>query len=129
MSGTARVALAACAAGALLHLYTAVFKAEGGPSLFLAGLVLLSLAPYAVAALLARRPRGGPLALGFALASLLADGYMHYAVFVAPKSSTAALGLLFMPIWNLLVVGPAGAALAWLGHRLLVRSHRTGGAS
>ena len=56
--------------------------------------------------------------LGGAAASLLADIYMHYSVFVAPKGSTAALGLLALPIWNLLVIGPAGAVLLWICYRL-----------
>jgi len=99
-----------CAAGLALHLYTAVFKAsaDAGASLFLVGLWLFSCAPYFIAAVLARR--GRPVwGLGAAAASLAADVFMHYSVFSAPKGSTAALGLLFMPLWNLLVIGPAGA--------------------
>jgi len=119
-----RLALAACSAGVLLHLYTAAFKAEGGISAFLVGLVLLSCAPYAIAAVLATRGRRALLALGAAGASLLADLYMHYSVFIAPQSSTAALGLLVMPVWNLLVVGPLGAVLLWLVHRIVAGSRR-----
>lgn len=121
------MALALCGAGVALHLYTALFKAEGGMGAiaFLIGLLLWSCAPYAIAALLAqgRRVLWG---LGAAAACLVADGFMHYSVFVAPKGSTAALGLLFVPLWNLLVVGPAGALLCWLAYRV---AGRRGGAA
>jgi len=120
-----KLTLTLSAAGVLLHLYTAVFRADGGLSWFLLGLVLLSCLPYGVAVALTRARRASLLALGWAIASLLADLYMHYSVFVAPKGSTAALGLLFMPIWNLLVVGPVGAVVVWGCHRLLVGRHRT----
>ena len=112
--------LALCGAGVALHLYTAVFKAEGGLGAvaFLIGLLLWSCTPYAIAALLARG-RHAVWGLGAAAACLAADLFMHYSVFVAPKGSTAALGLLFMPLWNLLVVGPAGALLCWLVQRVL----------
>ena len=120
-------AMALCGAGLVLHLYTALFKAEGGmgAAAFLIGLFLWSCAPYAIAALLARGRRV-LWGLGAAAACLVADGFMHYTVFVAPKGSKAALGLLFMPLWNLLVVGPAGALLCWLVYRV---AGRRGGAA
>lgn len=34
------------------------------------------------------------------------DVWMHLEIFVFPSSSTAALGLLFMPLWNLVLVIP-----------------------
>lgn len=121
------VALALCGVGVVLHLYTALFKAEGGMDAiaFLIGLLLWSCSPYAIAALLARGRRV-LWGLGAAAACLAADVFMHYSVFVAPKGSTAALGLLFMPLWNLLVIGPAGALLCWLAYRFF--GHRRGAA-
>lgn len=114
--------LALCGLGVALHLYTAIFKAEGGMGAigFLVGLLLWSCTPYALAAMLAlaRRPVPG---LGAAASCLVADLFMHYSVFIAPRGSTAALGLLFMPLWNLLFVAPAGALLFWLAHRVLAR--------
>ena len=118
-SSASRIALLASAAGALLHLYTAAFKATGGLSLFLAGLVLLSCLPYAIATSLASRPRTSVLGLGAALACLVVDVCIHYAIFVAPKSSTAAVGLVVTPLLNLLVAGPLGALVFWLGARLV----------
>ncbi len=122
----AKTALMLCAAGVALHLYTAVFKAsaDAGASTFLVGLWLFSCAPYGIAAVLVRRRR--PVwALGAAAASLAADVFMHYSVFIAPKGSTAALGLLFMPLWNLLVIGPAGALV--FGFALWAWGQRSGG--
>lgn len=119
-----KLALAICFTAVLLHLYTALFRAEGGAKAFLIGLVLLSFSPYVIAAALALSHRGKVLGLGGAAASILADIYMHYSVFVEPKGSTAALGLLAMPIWNLLAIGPAGAGLLWVGVKLFARNHK-----
>ncbi|MES2610280.1 MAG: hypothetical protein V4679_08575 [Pseudomonadota bacterium] len=121
-------ALALCGVGVALHLYTALFKAEGGMDAiaFLIGLLLWSCTPYAIAALLSRGRRV-LWGLGAAAACLAADVFMHYSVFIAPKGSTAALGLLFMPLWNLLVIGPAGALLFWLAHRILARQRGSAG--
>ena len=55
---------------------------------------------------------------GAAMAVLLAiDLLVHYDVFIAPKSSTAALALMFVPLWNILVFGPAAFLIAWLAQR------------
>ena len=108
-----KVVLIVCAAGVALHGYTALFKAEGGVSPFLVALFLWSCLPYGIAAVLGRRGNRPALALGAALGALAGDLFMHYSVFVAPKGSTAALGLLFMPLWNLLLLAPAGAVVAW----------------
>ena len=114
-----------CFAGALLHLYTAMFRAEGGASASLVGLVLLSCSPCAIAAVLAVSRPGKVFGLGGAAASLLADMYMHYSVFLAPKASTAALGLLAMPIWKLVAIGPAGAVLLWFWSKRRSGEHPT----
>lgn len=124
---TKTITFALCGAGVALHFYTALFKAEGGMDAiaFLLGLLLWSCTPYAIAAALA----GGHRAvwgLGAAAACLAADLFMHYSVFVAPKGSTAALGLLFMPLWNLFVIGPVGALLCWLVQRVLRRRGAAG---
>jgi len=56
-----------------------------------------------------------------ASAALIADALTFWSVFIQPKSSTAALGLLFTPIWNLLLIAPAVAALAFIFTRGLKR--------
>ena len=118
-----RITFALCCAGALLHLYTAAFDADGKLSAFLIGLVVWSCLPYAVSASFActKPKRLQVLGLGAAAASLAGDGFMHYAV-VTSSSSTAALGLLFMPLWNLVALGPAGALSAWIIAKVRARS-------
>jgi hypothetical protein len=109
-----RFALLCSMAGVALHLYTVTFQAEGSFSFFLAGLFLWSCAPYAVALgllLMAKKP---VLAAGYAAASFGLDVFMFVSVFVWHSSSTAALGLLAMPFWNLVMFGPAGAFIAWM---------------
>jgi hypothetical protein len=57
--------------------------------------------------------RFNPAALGIAAGALLGDLLMHYWVFIAPAHSTAALGLLVMPLWNLMILSPIGALVVW----------------
>lgn len=105
-----RIAIATIAAAAILH----VFKPfEGGLSAFRVGLFVWSMLPYAVC--LGVALRGNALAAaGGAITALVIDSYMHYRVFVAPTSSTEALGLLSAPLANLFVFVPLGA-VAGLG--------------
>lgn len=49
---------------------------------------------------------------GLILAAIMDAGIFH-SVFVAPESSTAPLGLLFMPLWNLVVFMPLGGGVGW----------------
>ena len=119
-----RPLLLTIAAGCFLHLYTFAFKVEGGWSFFVIGLLAFSLTPYAVAAMLARFGRMASSAVGFAAGALMGDLYMHYSVFIAPKGSTTALGLLFMPLWNLLVLGPVGALIGWAVARYIGKRSR-----
>ncbi len=76
--------------------------------------------PYAVAALLPKLRLPPAIGAGYAMAALTGDLYMHYAAFLRPRSSTAALGLLLMPLWNLVLIGPIGAASAWGWQRLRI---------
>jgi hypothetical protein len=83
-------------------------------SAFSLGLFAFSCAPYATMYVLAT-PLKQPIAgAAGATAALIADVGMFWSVFVEPKGSTAAIGLLFMPIWNLLVIAPAVAAVAFV---------------
>lgn len=116
------IALALCSLGLALHLYTVIFRTSSGAGWPAVVLLLVSLLPYGVAAILASRPRWVVPATGAALACLATDLFVHYAVFVNPASSTAAIGLVVTPVWNLLVVGPAGAVVAWLAYSLWRRN-------
>jgi hypothetical protein len=120
-SRLANVALVLCGAGVALHLYTVAFKAEGELDAFLVLLFLWSCAPYGVSAVLTRFGRTEIVALGAAAFCLAADVVMHYSVFVAPRGSTAGLGLLFMPLWNLVALGPMGGVIAWSALRVTAR--------
>jgi hypothetical protein len=108
-----------CILGVLLHVYQ-FSLASGADAYFLRGvLLLLSCVPYAIAWVLAASASWRWSGLGVAVLCLLADGMMHYAVFIAPQSSTAGLGLVALPLWNLLATAPVGAALGWLANRWL----------
>jgi hypothetical protein len=113
-----RVVAGICAAGLALHLYTVFFRAEGELDfeglVFLVGLLVWSLVPYLVWGSVAVVKRQVDPAIGGAFATLGFDLFMHYSVFVSPTGSTAALGLLFAPFWNLILFGPIGAAVSWL---------------
>jgi hypothetical protein len=99
--------------GMLLHAYIAFFKAEGGASNFSMGLMVWSWLPYLVCALfflVTRRPLI-PL-FGVVLPAIM-DTLNFYSVFISPQSSTAALGLLWMPLWNLVLFMPVGLVIGW----------------
>ena len=87
--------------------------------MFVIGLFIYSLSPYTAAAVFAFFRPTARAAAGFAAGALLGDLFMHYSVFIAPKGSTAAVGLLFMPIWNLFLLGPIGGILAWAGAKFI----------
>lgn len=112
-----------CVTGVMLHLYTAAFKAEGGQSLFLVGLFLWSCAPYFVSLGLLFLGKKHVPAMGYSAVSLGFDVYTYVTVFLRPASSTAALGLVAMPLWNLLLFGPAGAFVAWVIFKAYSRKH------
>ncbi|HSD37191.1 MAG TPA: hypothetical protein VLC92_06760 [Rhodocyclaceae bacterium] len=101
--------LAVCVAGVALHAYTVLFAVDKGPNRFTLILFACASLPYLLCAFLGLRFKRYQPAFGAALAALVADGWMFHSVFIAPGSSTAALGLLFMPILNLFVIAPLGA--------------------
>lgn len=72
------------------------------------------LSPYALCALISSigTLRAAPVA-GGALA-LAVDLLVHVEVFIAPQGSTSALLLVFVPLWNNLVLVPVGTIVAWL---------------
>ena len=51
------------------------------------------------------------------------DAGSFYSVFLSPHSSTAALGYIFVPLWNLVVFVPLGGLIGWwVGKRLRQRA-------
>lgn len=106
------VAYIGAALGIVFHLQTAIIK--GGGDTFAQLVLFGSSLPYVACALIARlcpHPLMGVIPL---LPALALDGLAYYSVFVDPQSSTAALALLWAPIWNLLLVVPIGSFIGWL---------------
>ncbi len=98
--------------GALLRLYE-LLALEGVPLQALHPHPhLWSLLPYAVALGLSLHPGLRVAATGFASACLVADLLAHFALHYGPR--TDSLLVVFLPMFNLLLVGPAGALLALL---------------
>src|SRR4051812_24913556 len=113
--GTARImAYALLLFGVVLHTYTNVVEAQS-PSF---GWWLWPLTPYiagALVLLLFKRPQ---VTVGALLIPAILDAGIFYSLFIPPTNSTAALGLLFVPLWNLVVFVPVGGAIGWwVGHR------------
>jgi hypothetical protein len=122
------VCVALAAAGFCLHSYTVLFLGDYSADVSLFGfalsLWLWSLLPYAVGFFLYWKLSWQLRAAGWLLCVLVMDLVMHWSVFIEPQGSTAALGLLFMPLWNLLVVGPVGALFGWMTTRLATSSRK-----
>jgi hypothetical protein len=103
--------------GAVLHTYTHLVESES----FSLGWWLWSLAPYIAASIfivIFKRPHATAGAL---IIPAFLDAGNFYSVFIHPESSTAALGMLFVPFWNLVVLVPIGAAIGWwVGYRIRI---------
>jgi hypothetical protein len=110
MSPSRVIALVLLLFGVCLHTYVEAVKSSS----FSTGFWLLSLSPYIVAALLLFAFRKPHMAAGALILPAIFDLGSYYSAFIDPQSSTASLGLLFVPIWNLLLFGPLGAAVGWL---------------
>jgi hypothetical protein len=97
--------------GCLLRLYE-IFVLEKAPMEELARFAnFWSLLPYVLAVGLSLQPGLLVAATGFAIACLVADLYAHLSLYYGP--GTDSLFVIFLPLWNLLFIGPAGALAAW----------------
>jgi len=97
-----RVIYVICLGGLMLHLKTAFWESSEVNS-FALQVLAFSLLPYLIILAFRKSSYG---ALCAAIVIFLFDLYMHLEVFVWPSSSTAALGLLFLPLWNLVLFLP-----------------------
>lgn len=80
----------------------------------LTGFFFWALVPYALlAVLVVRMKKHFKLVLGAAVA-LVVDYYTFQAVFIDPKSSTAALALIWMPFWTVIFFIPAAILFGWV---------------
>jgi hypothetical protein len=77
------------------------------------------LSPYIACALLLGLLKRPHAAAGALLVPAIMDAGNYYSVFIYPTSSTAGLGMIFVPLWNLAVFVPLGGALGWwIGRRI-----------
>lgn len=97
----------------VVHGASLLLTGEGGLDSFLFMLLAASLLPYVVCFLLAKLANNIGAALGGLLAVSVLDAAMYWSVFVQPRGSTAALGLLFAPVWKLFVALPVGALIGF----------------
>jgi hypothetical protein len=115
MSPARVIALVLMLFGLVLHTFTWTIKSTH----FSVGFWLLSLSPYIAAACLyfwAHKPHA---AAGALFLPALFDAGNYYSVFVDPQSSTAALGMLFVPLLNIGILVPIGATVGWwVGRRI-----------
>ena len=97
--------------GVALHAYETFWLASDGPAF---GFFLWAVVPYAMCLIVAMTSKSAIPPLAGAAIAFLFDLLAHYQAFVHPTSSTAALILLFTPLWNTLVFSPIAMVLAWL---------------
>ena len=101
----------------LPHLYvSSVGLREAGPSGFLFGVLVWNLVPVAIGALMGYS-RVPPYGVGWLLTTLVSSSWAVWVGLLRPEGSTGSLIFLFLPLWNVIVVGPAGALLAMLWGR------------
>jgi hypothetical protein len=115
MSVARVMALSLLIFGAALHTYTHAVEASS----FSLWFWLLSLSPYIAGAVLLfvfKRPHATAGAL---LLPAFLDAGTFYSAFIDPQSSTASLGLGFVPFLNIFVLVPIGGAIGWwIGYRI-----------
>ena len=108
------LALGLVAIGILLHFYEFLIGFEAqAKSLSIAFLVWSGL-PYFVALFLIFLMRRTLIPLFGVVGPLVLDTVNHYYVFIEPASSTAGLNLLWIPVWNIVVLQPMGWVVGWL---------------
>lgn len=110
--------------GLLTHLLVGLIGSNGGDAVFILGLMVWSWLPYLIGIFLAVVLRNPIIALCGMIPPLILDATNVYAVFIAPTSSTAALGLLWMPLWNLTIAGPIGIVIGLAISRIWLSPNR-----
>ena len=108
-----RLAILVTALAIALHAYENLAK-SAQPSL---GWFLWAMLPYAICLAAWARSSVGAPALAGAIAALAFDSVAHYDVLVHPTSSTAALAMIFVPLWSTLLFCPIAMFLVWLAVR------------
>jgi hypothetical protein len=113
--------LTAVTIGISLHVFVAVADFAGQvPALSFALLAWASL-PYLIGILLMFGVRRPIISLCAVLAPLIVDVMDIGSTYIAPHSSTAGLNLLWIPLWNMIVVQPTACFIAWILVRTKIR--------
>jgi len=100
--------------GVCLHIFTAFVNSSERFTSFSLGVMAWSIVPYIIC-LIILRSVGTPIkALGASLLILIMDAWIYAEVFISPSSSNAAIGLIFMPFWDMVLVIPIGCLFGWL---------------
>jgi hypothetical protein len=86
------------------------------------GFALWAAVPYVLLIVLTRAVTNGCALVWGAASVVLAEAYIRAQVFLSPRSSTAALALIFSPLYLSFGALPAGLGAGWLGGRLWRRS-------
>lgn len=97
-----------------LHGYENLYESSGGFSL---GWFVWSLSPHLLALFLSCFRATRFSAVAGAAVALLIDFWVFHAVFIDPTSSTAALAMIWFPLWNILIFVPAATWIAWVIQR------------
>ena len=108
-----RAALGVTALSGVLHAYENFAKAAE-PSL---AWFLWAMLPYGVCLVVWVRSSVGAPSLAGVIAALAFDLVAHYDVFVHPTRSTAALAMIFVPLWSTLLFCPVAMLAVWLAVR------------
>src|SRR5262245_2115453 len=113
-----RTAWVLAAAGAALILATTLWGGSGAGAFLFA---LYALLPYAFLLLFGRLVPAPGAAFGAGAAALAVEVGVRLSVFVYPRSSTAAIALVFSPIFITAIVLPLGGVLGFASERLFRR--------
>jgi hypothetical protein len=103
----------------LLHGYENLALSADG---FSTTWFLWALFPYGLVLALSCFKGTRKASIAGAVVALLVDGLVHYDVFISPQSSTAALALIWIPIWNTILFVPVATMVA----RLIIRRKTPG---
>jgi len=102
----------------LLHGYENLALSSDG---FSTTWLLWALFPYGLVLALSCFEGTRKASIAGAVVALLVDGLVHYDVFISPQSSTAALALIWIPIWNTILFVPVATLIA----RIIIRRKST----
>lgn len=104
-----RLAFLVSVIGIALQAFVCFVASEGPIEAFLIGLFVAGIVPYLISLLIVWRwPVRAVGAFVLAVVALFINANVNYSVFIAPTSSTEALGLLVAPVVSLIVGLPAG---------------------